>query len=166
MKIVPELDLDGFSDELKTTATLIREFTSQAPPAVRLTLTNISSTQHEVFTGFTPPFSQYVLHQSSGAEENMCIVVPSSYPRADDVVVPTAMEEGCWTAEDIPSILETGMIKELDSGESISEVYTVLNHSSNDSCYPVGKYTSLDQIAIDDQENESEISFAITVVEG
>jgi hypothetical protein len=56
------------------------------------------------------------------------------------------------------------MRKRFEPGETISETSTVLNYSSNESCYPAGEYESIKQIGIGDSESEYDISFTVTLI--
>lgn len=144
------------------TAELRRQYTTQSPPLIDITFTNTSSTPEQFDFGFTPPFSVYELSGDTGDKKLVC--VPPKYPGcSNNNCIPETQSDGCWTAAEIPDILDSGTLTTLSPEESFEQRYAVLNHPSNEECFPSGRYTGKDTFDIDGLQSTCEIILAVEV---
>lgn len=164
MEFTTDLELYSKSKKIKTYAKVVHEYTDKEPPRIRLSLINCGDNPREVYMGFTPPFSQYILSDDQREKQNKIIIVPSSYPKGTEEFVPASLIDGCWTSSDIPPVLDTGMKTTLQPEEQINEEYTVINYNENPECFPKGRYSKKDNIGINDPVDGSELELTISVI--
>lgn len=160
--ISPSAQINPESVSLTATAEVRQSVSENAPPRIAIILTNIADSSHQLRSGFTPPFSMYEL--SAEADENQLVCVPPNFPgcpKGD--CLPETPQNDCWTALKRPEILDSGAIVTLSPGENLEREYVILNHPSNEICFPTGRYMETDTIQAERKQAPNEISLAVTV---
>jgi len=133
---------------------VIGEISDETPIRLEIGFTN-RRRGNEFSFGYTPPLSRYQLKEKSS--QRKLILGPQSHP---DWAEDTAEQvDDCWQTDSIPMRLDAGKLVSLDSLETVSEEYDVVNWQDNDDCYPTGSYSISDEYEVD----QDSYTFTVTI---
>lgn len=128
---------------------VVEEFGHDTPALVRIRVTNALRIPLVVGTGRRLPFLSF--HGKHDQDDARLVIVPSTGGvhlmtlEADEDVPPVTPVGNCWRLN-ASVVLGAGVVSAvLDPGESITEVYAVYAHESNDPCIPAGSYQFTEQ---------------------
>ena len=162
MESPTETDNHSFS----VTVTKTQNFSEDYPGICTISLRNISKVSLRTMFGVTPPFSRYKGKTQNG---DSMVLIPlnsrSSIINAERLLP----EEPPWRISESFTIPQTGTVKTLEPGDSVSDDYAILLPEDSDSEYKSGKYLFSDQIKYErpSQEqlkNKFEWSFEMEIV--
>lgn len=156
-----EYTVTGSAEILPTNSTadieveLLQQATRSSPPRLRLSLVNRLYRLQQFDFGYTPPLSSYVL--TAGDRDSTLILVPPDYSGCPNkTCIASSRSDHCWTAKGTPETLETGTLIDLNPNDEVEREYILLNHPENASCFPSGRYSTVDTIGIGNSKYDIE----------
>lgn len=134
---------------LDLSVAVVEAFGRDTPALVRIRVTNALRIPLVVGTGRRLPFLSFL--GEHGESDARLVIVPTTGGahlmtlEADEDVPPVTPVDGCWRLN-ASVVLGAGVVSAvLGPGESITEVYAVYAHESNEPCLPGGSYRFLEQ---------------------
>lgn len=145
--IQTEVVSEGRNGGLAFNSKVSKQFSSERPARIRLSLTNENSKPRTISFGSSPPFSSY---WSENEEKSGQLVLVPDYRKyvrteTDDesggsTLVPPNPHNDCWRLKNKLLRLDISLERTIGAGETISGLYTVLSNIGTEGCLIEGKY--------------------------
>lgn len=130
---------------------VVRQYSSEAPPVVAISIENVWTRTRQFHFEYTPPFTPLAGRDPDGVERLHLVPLGGRIPDGDggrtgesdwSDLVPDAPEDGCWRVTDTYSRnrWEGGTVWSATPGESVTREYVVLDARDAQEFFPAGTY--------------------------
>lgn len=145
--------VEGVDERVETDVSIEvdRQYASEAPPVVAISIENVWTRTRTFHFEYTPPFTPLAGRGPDGAERLQLVPLGGAVPDDDgrwqgesvwSHLVPDSPEDGCWRVTGTYSRMryEAGTVWSATPGESTTREYAVLDSRDARGCFPSGTY--------------------------
>lgn len=134
---------EGHESGLSASVELVRQYSREKPARLQVSLTNRSDIPREITFGPSLPFSSLRGEQEDGVAVALLVPDDQTHVHVEHTgnsnSQPAEPVDGCWRIKGVARN-SIAQYERLDSGESVTEVYSIFASTENEGCLPAGAY--------------------------